>query len=108
MGIFFEKQPLVVPTFRNELRTAFNTQPPAAAQIDALVNASVQRVTTGPAKTLNVWNLIGSFVLLLLIFLAGIWTARDPQLKAFSDALLHSFTVLLGIIVGLVSGENAS
>jgi hypothetical protein len=71
MGIFFDRQPLLVPTFRDELRTALNTQPPAPAQIEGLVNASVQRATTGTAKTLNVCNLIREFRLVASHFLAG-------------------------------------
>ena len=106
MGIFFERQPLAA-TVRDEISDAFQAPPPAAPQLQQEVDDAVGRLTA-TEKKLKIGRLVGSFVLLLLIFLAGIWTAKDPQLKQFSDVLNNSFVTLLGIIIGLVTGENAS
>jgi len=99
------------PPLRIELRRAFQTAVPNNDdELDQLTTEAGQRVipATGTGKQFSVGRFIGAVILVVLIFLAGIWTARDPQLKGYSDALLHFFQVLLGIIIGLVTGEAAS
>jgi hypothetical protein len=45
--------------------------------------------------------------LLAAVFAAGIYCAHDDKLEEWGKILLHSFELLLGALIGLITGEAA-
>lgn len=45
---------------------------------------------------------------LILIFVAGVYSAHDPAMKDWSTPLLNTFTVLLSGLGGIIIGEKTA
>jgi hypothetical protein len=63
-------------------------------------------VSAGTMK-FNWGRLVFSILFLAAIFGAGMYTAHDPvpDVKDWSKELLHAFGILLGAVIGLITGE---
>jgi len=71
---------------------------------------NVQEVDTGgsPGADKFSWGRLAFAAgLLAVVFVGGVYTAHDDKLADWSKLLLHSFELLLGALVGLITGEAA-
>lgn len=62
----------------------------------------------GPPPSKFSWvRLACAIALLVALFVAGIYTAKDssPEVKRYAEVLLHAFEILLGGVIGIVVGE---
>lgn len=108
MGIFFRQQSLL-PAISTSIEEAIRTNPVGISNLRQEVanraNRVVQQVS-GPGQFYWI-RLIFAALFLFAILGAGIYTDLH-NLEVWSKMLLHSFEILLGIIVGLLGGEAAA
>jgi hypothetical protein len=98
MGIFFRSAPTVV-----QVRT---TTPPPGQELPEQMQAEV--VEEGESSK-PIWGrLIFATVILAAIFAGCIYTAHDEKLADLYKLLLHSFELLLGAFIGILTGEFVS
>jgi hypothetical protein len=50
-------------------------------------------------------RLLFAILLLAVVFAGGVYTAHDDKLADWSKLFVHSFELLLGALVGLLTGE---
>lgn len=130
MGIFF--RPISIPTMAASL--PISPQPslkPSLAEPSSLESAELSLETLNAEPTVSreaersftrslqvaasqvpsgqfSWGrLFFAILLLFLIFGAGIWTALY-NLEDWSKVLLHSFELVLGLVLGILGGEAAA
>ncbi len=57
-----------------------------------------------PAQFL--WGrLIFAVIVLIVLFAGGVYSAYHPELAAWKDLFVHSFELLFGALIGLLTGE---
>jgi hypothetical protein len=96
MGIFFNPSPAFT-----ESRTTLKTE-------EGLPEQKVSEVVGEEPSKLLWGRLIFAVIVLVAIFFAGIYTAGDEKLADWSKLLLHSFELLLGAFIGILTSEAAS
>ena len=100
MGIFFRTQPMA-PRFA---RSAGVVKP----QVDGeVIEQNFQEVGDGPPPPAQfLWGrLIFAVIVLAVLFAGGVYTAYHPELAAWKDLFVHSFELLFGALIGLLTGE---
>jgi hypothetical protein len=103
MGIFFRSSPPTTQTIH--LDTALNPHAIIHEQMSAEL---VPEPPPPPGDNSFMWGrLIFAVVLLAAVFAAGIYCAHDDKLAEWGKILLHSFELLLGALIGLITGEAA-
>jgi hypothetical protein len=104
VGIFFRS---MQPGVEQALEIALAAPPKAGEDL----RAEADRLTTAviePQSGAFYWGrLTVAIVLLVLIFSAGIVTSIYG-ISDWSPVLLHSFELILGLVLGLLGGEAAS
>ena len=108
MGIFFRSQavlPTVSAAIEDALRINLANVPNPQQEAANRAAAVVQQVS-GPGQFYWI-RLIFAALILFAILGAGIYTDLH-NLEVWSKMLLHSFEILLGIVVGLLGGEAAA
>lgn len=106
MGLFF-KSARLIPTVSKSLEEAL-TRPPDSVDYPEQMAAEIATQIDQQVRGQFSWGRLAcAIALLVIIFLAGIYTARDPtpEVKEWSKILLHSFELLLGAVIGLITGE---
>jgi hypothetical protein len=101
MGIFFRSTP---PTQTVTLVPKIDPHAILHEQMSAEV------VSTPPPSSDKpfLWGrLVFAVALLAAVFAAGIYCAHDDKLEEWGKILLHSFELLLGALIGLITGEAA-
>ena len=95
MGIFFKSNPTGVQATTRSL-------PPSQGLTD-------QTQTEKSETSKPIWGrLIFATVILVAIFVGCVYTAHDGKLDKLYELLLHSFELLLGAFLGILTGEIAS
>ncbi|MFQ5599490.1 MAG: hypothetical protein ACE5G2_02920 [Candidatus Krumholzibacteriia bacterium] len=106
MGVFFKSEGLVA-TVRTALQDALSADPASISnlpQTAADMADEVKRQLRGQIA----WVRLGLAVAILLgIFVAAVYTGRDPDLQGLHEVLLHALELFLGGLVGLIFGEAA-
>jgi hypothetical protein len=108
MGVFFRSRSLT-PVVNEAIQDALRQPPPtdqaAAARLASEAAAGVASQVSGDFD----WKRAAVGIVLLAIVLgAGLYAGQNSQLKDWSTALLHTFEVLAGGLVGLIVGEAAA
>lgn len=118
MGIFFKSIPSPAPLAALPTAVPPSLEPPLAAP-SSLESAELSletlnaeptvrlKAAIAPSGQLRWGRLFFAISLLSLIFCAGIWTALN-NLEDWSKVLLHSFELVLGLILGILGGEAAA
>jgi hypothetical protein len=104
MGLFFKSAP-VVPAVTESLREAVTEHPNTVLIPEQMASEIVSGVENKVSPSIYWGRLIFAIVLLCLVLAAGIYTAQDEKLSEWSKILLHSFELLLGAVIGLITGE---
>jgi hypothetical protein len=109
MGLFFKSAPLV-PTVQRSLNEALSKPPENEEQIEQFSSELATKIDRQVSGQFSWGRFFCGVILLVAILVAGIYTARDtsPEVKEWSKVLLHAFELLLGVLIGLVSGEAIS
>lgn len=109
MGFFF-KSAFLKPVVSESLSKALATPPDSVNQPEQMVSEMADQVQQQVTGKFSWVRLVIALLFLVVLFAAGIYTARDPSsdVKEWSKTLLHSFELLLGAVVGLITGEAAA
>ncbi|SEO36685.1 hypothetical protein [Mucilaginibacter sp. OK283] len=95
MGIFFKQSANV----------GANTEVGDSAEI---IDQQSSEVVADTNTTLIWGRLIFAIVLLLVILFTGLYAGQKKPLEEWSKVLIHSFELLLGAFIGIITGESAS
>lgn len=109
MGIFFR----AIPATTTPVRTTPVRVPGSSAIVghEPEFEQMAQEIDTGApvpaAAQAFLWGrLLFAVVVLVVVFVAGIYCdTHGPELKPWGDMLMHSFTLLFGVFLGLLAGE---
>ena len=102
---FYERKPLT-ETALKPLEEVIKTEPAAVAQPTELAAAKAAEIAES-SKGKFLWHrLIFAAVLLIALLIGAIYTAMDPRLADLYTVLIHSFELILGAIIGLLTGES--
>ena len=106
MGLFFKSAP-IVPAVSKSLEEALTTQSESVDNPEQMAAELATQIDQQVSGKFSWGRLACAIGLLVAIFVAGIWTAHDsvPEVKEWSKILLHSFELLLGAVIGLITGE---
>jgi hypothetical protein len=108
MSLFFNAQQ-TLPVIRNAVQDALARNPATIANLQQEATNIATTLTNQVAPAAFAWSrFLGAMAFLAVIFVAGVYTARDPQLQDWSKVLLHAFEICLGGVVGIVIGEKTS
>jgi hypothetical protein len=105
MGIFFkapEKSSILTPA----MEAALEKNPQTIDIKQAAANLT-KEVTAKMEPKVSWARLAIAVVLLIAVFGAGLYAAAH-QLQDWNSALIHSFELVLGLVLGLLGGEAAS
>jgi hypothetical protein len=106
MGIFFMSEPISL-TVNKALEEAMQIDPKAISNLQQEVTRRAKQVTR-EISGLFIWGrFVVAIILLVAIFGAGIYTTLI-DLEDWSKVLLHSFELVLGLVLGLLGGEAAA
>jgi len=105
MGIFFESREKL-PILSAALEEALQVNP---LNIVDLKSESENRALelTPQMESKFRWGRLAFAVLLLIALFAGGLYAAAHQLDDWNKALIHSFELVLGLVIGMLSGEAA-
>jgi len=102
---FYERKPLT-ETVLKPLEEVIKTEPASVARPAELAAAKAAEIAQS-ARGKFLWHrLIFAVILLVALLIAAIYTAMDPRLAELYTVLIHSFELILGAIVGLLTGES--
>jgi len=104
MSIFFQSRP-IAPAVRQALQEAFEADPNAIQDVQAAATTKANQVASDVQRTFVWGRFIAAVVILVVLFGAGVYTAQNDKLQDWSKALLHTFEILLGWVVGQITGE---
>lgn len=94
------------PELKDTLKAALLQPPPPAEKQKRLVDQIANGLSSEDQKL--AWErVLAAVILLALIFWAGVYTSHDDALKDWSKALLSTFTVVLGALGAIITGESA-
>jgi hypothetical protein len=109
MAIFFTSPQPVTHAARASFEEALRTDPASVADPAREATNRAEALRTQAAGKLSWGRLAVAIVLLLGLLFAAIYAARDEALKEdLYPLLLHSFELILGAVIGLLTGEAAS
>ncbi len=104
MGLFFRSTPLK-PAVSEALQVALAAHPDAVADPRGMADERAAQVVN-QVQGQFVWGRLAVAVgLLVAVFAACIYTAQNDKLQDLYKLLLHSFELLLGAVIGLITGE---
>jgi hypothetical protein len=102
---FYDSKPLSESALK-PLEEVIRTEP-ATVEWPAELAAAKAAEIAQSSKGKFLWHrLIFAVVLLIALLIAAIYTAMDPRLAELYTMLIHSFELILGAIVGLLTGES--
>lgn len=100
MGLFIKSKP--TEPLRLAFEEALNINPQKISNLQQLANQKAEEVSV--SWEFN-WVRLGiAFLVLIFIAVAGIYTSVQ-DLQDWSKMFLHSFEIILGLLVGLLGGE---
>jgi len=102
---FYDSKPLAESALK-PLEEVIRTEPATVewpAELAAVKAAEIAQSSKGKF----LWHrLIFAVILLVALLIAAIYTAQDEKLAELYSVLVHSFELILGAIVGLLTGES--
>lgn len=108
MAFFFPKTQSFLSAASISLEDALRTDPGSITDPATEATRRAQQLKRQVAGEFS-WGRLAVAVLLLLgLFFATIYTSQEPGLEDFYKILLHSFELVLGLVIGLLSGEAIS
>ena len=108
MAIFFRKTQPVLPAASTSLEDALRTDPGSITDPAAEATRRAQQLQQQAAGKFSWGRLAVAVVLLVCLLFAAIYAGRDQGLVELYKILLHSFELILGAVIGLLSGEAMS
>ena len=96
------------PEFNSMIMEALAKEPPPPGEHVKLTNEMADSLPFGGSQKIAWERVIAAAVLLGLIFFAGIYTSHDDKMQEWSKPLLNTFTLVLGALGGLITGEAAA
>jgi hypothetical protein len=106
MGIFFKSEPLSL-TINSAIEKAISINPKGIKNPQREAKKRSAQVVKQASGKLSWIRLILAVLLLVAILVAGLY-ADVKNLADWSKVLLHSFELLLGLVIGLLGGEAAA
>jgi hypothetical protein len=107
MGIFYRSAPLK-PVVKEALQEAIAINPGAVADPQRTADEKAEQVV-GQVSGRFAWGRLAVAVgLLVAVLVACIYTGQNEKLQELYKLLLHSFELLLGAVIGLLTGEMVS
>ncbi|MBI3398316.1 MAG: hypothetical protein HY026_03670 [Deltaproteobacteria bacterium] len=106
MGFFFMSAP-ISSTISAAIAEALKIEPTKIANTMQETSSRTNQVIRQVSGKFSWGRFIIALLLLVSIFMAGIYTAQTG-LEDWSKVLLHSFELVLGLMLGLLGGEAAS
>ena len=108
MAIFYTSRVSLAQAASSAIEEALATEPPAIVDQKTAATTKGSEVARQSAGQLS-WIRLGVAILILgAILIAAIYTAFYPQLEALYALMLHSFELILGAVIGLLTGEAIS
>jgi hypothetical protein len=102
---FYDSKPLSESALK-PLEEVIRTEP-AAVEWPAELAAAKAAEIAQSSKGKFLWHrLMFAALLLIALLIAAIYTAQDEKLAELYSVLVHSFELILGAIVGLLTGES--
>jgi hypothetical protein len=108
MSVFFEKKEPLHVTARKHLEAAYKADPSTVPDVSQVATEKAEEIRRQSAGTFSWGRLAFASAFLLIIFFAAIYTAGKDNLQDLYKLLLHSFELMLGAVVGLITGEAIS
>jgi hypothetical protein len=106
MGIFFKSESRL-PVMTAAISDALATSPSAVSNVPQEAATRAIRVETQTSGKLSWPRLIVALIILALLLIIGI-VATIYKLDDWSKMLIHSFELVLGLVIGLLGGEAAA
>lgn len=107
MGIFYKTAPLT-PAVSEALREAFAKEPESVGDLHTAANQKAGAVAAQVAGQFSWGRLAAAGALLVILFVGAIYTGHDDKLQDLYKVLVHGFELLLGAILGIVTGETVA
>ncbi|MBI4654421.1 MAG: hypothetical protein HY752_05450 [Nitrospirae bacterium] len=107
MAIFFKSTP-IINTAKDLFEEALKTDPATISQPSVEAAKKAEEIARSARGSFSWGRLAVAIVLLLGILIAAIYTAQNDKLVDLYKLLLHSFELILGAVVGLLTGEAIS
>ena len=109
MSVFFTPQSAPHEVRASVLEDALRTDPASVADLASEARNRAEALRTQAAGKVSWLRLAFATVLLLGLLFAAIYAAKDAALKEdLYPLLLHSFELILGAFIGLLTGEALS
>ena len=109
MAIFF--QPASVHTaevMKASLEEALRTDPASVREPSSEAQRRVLAIQQQTVVKFSWGRLVVAIALLIGLLVAAIYCAQDDKLQDLYRLLLHSFELILGAVIGLLTGEAMS
>ncbi|HKI16482.1 MAG TPA: hypothetical protein VKA15_01310 [Isosphaeraceae bacterium] len=104
MGIFFRS---MEPAVERAIAEALAAPPDTIANLQHEAGTRADQVIQQASGAIIWVRLAVAIVLLIAIFVAGIMTSLY-KIDNWSTVLLHSFELILGLVIGLLGGEASA
>jgi len=108
MAVFFQRETPMGEAVKDALEDALMTDPAQVPEPSSEAQTRALALQRQTAARLS-WGRLAVAVLLLAgILVASIYCAQNDKLQDLYRLLLHSFELILGAVVGLLTGEAIS
>jgi hypothetical protein len=107
MAIFFKSVPTYAATV-SSLEEAFKLDPATIQNPKQLATKKAEEIYRAAKPKFSWGRLLVAVLLLAAIFYATVYTAQVDKLADLYKLMLHSFELILGAVLGLLTGEAIS
>ncbi len=108
MALFFQKQP-AAPLIVSALADAFTKDPNTIPNPQVAAQTAANQIRVQTAVRFSWGHLAVAILLLVIILFAAIYTGNhQDKLGNLYNVLVHAFELILGAVVGLLTGEAIS
>jgi len=107
MGIFFRSETFAPSVVGDAIEDALKTSPSAVTNPKQEATIRANRVAQQISGEFSWARFSLAIVLLVVILGVGIYSAQH-NLNEWSKVLVHSFELVLGLVLGLLGGEAAA